>query len=431
MEPQRMKYYHSTTTPPQTETKTTTTTVAVAERNPRISHPTLSMLLLFLLIQVPMVDSLVNLSSTSLSSSTTTTSVDLPSGSLPTGDSSSDSDSSSTSIQEPLGFYVHIPYCRKRCRYCNFAIVPVGNTETPPTNTNTNTVTSSSSSSSSFRDVIHERYQSDLFQEIDLLRSQQKQGPSTNTCTATTTANTPSTKSTTISRPLTSIYFGGGTPSLAPISMIQEILQKIKSTFVLSDQVEVTMEMDPGTFDLRYLQAIKDLGINRISLGVQSFDDTILESLGRVHRMVDIYHAIQLLHQVYGSTINENDDDHDNHGILKYSMDLISGLPGLTEAKWIETLQIATSKEFASVSHLSIYDLQVEEGTVFGRWYGKDTTTTAATPSSLPTRPSLPNEESVARMYKFTAGYLRAKGFEHYEGMSFLRDGEHPVPLSI
>ncbi len=251
----------------------------------------------------------------------------------------------------PAGFYIHIPYCRRRCRYCNFSIVPVG----------------LSNEQTSFG-VIHEQYQADIFAELDLLLRQENGS-------------------------LSSIYFGGGTPSLAPVTMIQGILDRILTQFTLESDAEITMEMDPGTFTILQLQELKDLGINRISLGVQSFEDSILEAMGRVHRQSDIMEAVHFIHQVYGENAN-------------FSIDLISGVPGLTQAKWVETLQIATSLK---PSHLSIYDLQVEEGTVFGTWYSKG--------SLDKTIPALPNEESVAFMYKFCAGYLRRKGFEHYEGM--------------
>ena len=228
---------------------------------------------------------------------------------------------------------------------------------------------------------------------------------------------------------------------MAPVSMIEGILQRIRQAFPNMDDepVEITMEMDPGTFDVLQLQALKDLGMNRISLGVQSFDDTILEQLGRVHRKKDIDAAVQMIHQVFGSSSSSNRGGDDKNSRINFSMDLISGVPGLTEAKWVDTLQQATTGLFASASHLSIYDLQVEEGTVFGRWYSKDggtidaTTTTTTTTTTTPTRSgtsrhplamSLPSEDSVARMYKFTAGYLRSKGFEHYEGKYDTHSGE-------
>ena len=273
------------------------------------------------------------------------------------------------------GFYVHIPYCRRRCRYCSFAIVPVGLS------------TDAEVKQSSFG-TIHQQYQSDIFAELDMLIRQQRHGKPIK---------------------LSSIYFGGGTPSLAPVAMIEGILDRIlKSPFELEEDAEITMEMDPGTFSLEQLRSLKNLGINRISLGVQSFDDSILEAMGRVHRRSDIMKAIEIIHQVFAQ-------DKAN-----FSIDLISGVPGLTPAKWIATLETATS---LCPSHLSIYDLQVEEGTVFSTWYKNqrdDQASNTAVGSTISRTfakiPTLPNEEAVAFMYKFGAGYLKRKGYEHYEG---------------
>ena len=267
-----------------------------------------------LLLVVFQARSIESLTASSVSSSTVAA---VPSSSTTpfTQISSGASDSHSPPPSGPVGFYVHIPYCRRRCRYCNFAIVPVGyNTHRQPQpeengdNDGSSSLSSSSlpslsssssSSTSSFLDVIHEQYQADLFQEMDHLLLQPQ---------ATTTTTPPL---------LTSIYFGGGTPSLAPVSMIEGVLQRIRQAFPTLDDdddddddqhVEITMEMDPGTFDIVQLQALKDLGINRISLGVQSFDDTILEQLGRVHRKKDIEDAVQMIHQVYGGSSSSSSD---------------------------------------------------------------------------------------------------------------------------
>jgi oxygen-independent coproporphyrinogen-3 oxidase len=130
--------------------------------------------------------------------------------------------------------------------------------------------------------------------------------------------------------PLSSIYFGGGTPSLAPLETIQSILchvlRNIDSPFYLGPEAEVTIEMDPGTFDEEYLLELKKMGFNRVSLGVQSFDDVILENIGRVHRKRDIYDAVRTIGNVF-SAENSN-----------YSIDLISGLPGLNLEAWEETI---------------------------------------------------------------------------------------------
>jgi oxygen-independent coproporphyrinogen-3 oxidase len=156
--------------------------------------------------------------------------------------------------------------------------------------------------------------------------------------------------------PVRSVYFGGGTPSLAPIETLRRVLQAITATsgespFVLADNAEISIEMDPGTFSKAKLQAVKDMGFNRISLGVQSFDDDMLESLGRVHRRQDVFDAVAMLKEVFG-------------GDLNYSVDLISGLPGLSLAKWIETLQTAVHLD-PRPQHLSLYDLQIESVRIY------------------------------------------------------------------
>jgi len=240
--------------------------------------------------------------------------------------------------------------------------------------------------------------------------------------------------------PVRSIYFGGGTPSLAPLSTLRAIIDAIQLIFHVPSikandnkdsrakakevniGVEMTIEMDPGTFSLSKLQKIHDMGFNRISLGVQSFDDRILESLGRVHRRRDIIESVEMIDTVFGRNCDEN-------RYPNYSIDLISGLPGMDMAKWIETLQLATSPNFLKVlpNHLSVYDLQVEEGTVFGTWYAEEGENENSEHNNFqsPIKTSaaipLPSQEDCAFMYKFASGYLRSKGFDHYEISSYAR----------
>ena len=218
---------------------------------------------------------------------------------------------SQPSSNSKTGLYIHIPYCRRRCRYCDFAIVPIGPQENHEMN-------------DGFQ-IMNDNYTKAIFREIDSIKSSSR-------------------------IVLRSVYFGGGTPSLAPVSTLQAIMERIKQgPFQLQDDCEITIEMDPGTFTAEKLQAVKNLGFNRISLGIQSFNDSILESLGRVHRFKDISESISILDQVYGDSIN-------------YSIDLISGLPGLSLAEWAETLSQATLLS-PKPSHLSVYDLQIESGT--------------------------------------------------------------------
>ena len=219
----------------------------------------------------------------------------------------------STEIDPPpathqVGLYIHIPYCRRRCRYCNFSIIPIGSRPKDD-----------SQASQAFLEM-DRNYTDALLQEL---------------------TNTPIPHETT----LVSVYLGGGTPSLAPVESIQRILEAVRR-FRLAPDAEITMEMDPGTFSLAQAQALRELGVNRISLGVQSFHDGMLESLGRVHRYKDIVSALSILETVFGDDLN-------------YSIDLISGLPGLSLAGWAETLEMATNLK-PRPTHMSLYDLQVE-----------------------------------------------------------------------
>jgi oxygen-independent coproporphyrinogen-3 oxidase len=207
------------------------------------------------------------------------------------------------------GVYVHIPFCRRRCRYCDFAIVPVG-----------------SEDRTGFAHL-NDQYTTALLHEIT-------HHPSAN-----------------LNHTITSIYFGGGTPSLAPISTLRAIFEKLYEQFHVAPDCEITIEMDPGTFDFAKATALRDMGFNRISLGVQSFNDTILESLGRIHRKIDVMNALQILQKVWGDDLN-------------YSMDLISGLPGLSVAEWVNTLENVIHLQ-PRPNHLSLYDLQVEPVSAF------------------------------------------------------------------
>jgi oxygen-independent coproporphyrinogen-3 oxidase len=290
-----------------------------------------------------------------------------------------------------VGLYVHIPYCRRRCRYCDFAIVPIG----------------PSASTETFDDELQEDKATQGFRKMD---ATYRDAIVKEISLITKTAGNSMI-------PLRSIYFGGGTPSLAPIETLDAILSAVRDggPFALESNAEISIEMDPGTFSLSKLKSIKKMGFNRVSLGVQSFHDPVLESIGRCHRREDILESISLLHQVYGDNVN-------------YSIDLISGLPGVSLAKWVETLEMATS---LSPSHLSIYDLQVESGTVFGKWYdGQDDVDDSQSAArgrirdSVPVTVSpLPSMDECAFCYKYASRYLRAKGYEHYEISSYAYKG--------
>ena len=156
---------------------------------------------------------------------------------------------------------------------------------------------------------------------------------------------------------------------------------------------EITLEMDPGTFDMKKLTQLSEAGITRLSLGVQSFDSKILANAGRAHTVDDVTRALEL---VLSSDFRDN-----------FSIDLISSLPGLSIELWQETLEKASA---SGCSHVSVYDLQVEDKTAFGRWYS---------PGVFP----LPSDEISANMFCRATEVLKASGFEHYEVSNYARQG--------
>ncbi|MBD2231086.1 radical SAM family heme chaperone HemW [Phormidium tenue] len=252
-------------------------------------------------------------------------------------------------IANPASAYVHIPFCRRRCFYCDFPISVLGNHQRGETS---GTV---------------EGYVALLCDEIAV----------------TPKLNEP---------PLQTVFFGGGTPSLLSIPQLAQILTQLDQHFGIDPAAEISMEMDPGTFDLEHLQGYLAAGITRISLGVQALDDTTLESCGRYHRVVDVYRAVDWLHQV---------------AMPNWSLDLISGLPHQTLTDWETSLSKAVA---LYPHHLSIYDLTVEPQTVFAKRYQ---------PGDGP----LPTDEQTAAMYRLAQAFLTAQGYEHYEVSNYAQPG--------
>jgi putative oxygen-independent coproporphyrinogen III oxidase len=307
----------------------------------------------------------------------------------------------------PLGVYIHIPYCQRRCRYCDFAILPIGSINQQSKQT---TIPMDGFLSMDLR------YRQAIVDEIRW--TFQNQSPN---------------------RPISSIYLGGGTPSLAPLDTIRTILQEIRRHTVAVHDIEITMEMDPGTIDEQKLRDLAALGINRISLGVQSLKDSVLEYIGRVHRLVDIENAMDCIQKVYGCyNVTSTHDKATNHtgSPPNLSIDLISGLPGISLADWADILE-TTVHQFKP-DHISIYDLQIEKNTVFGKWYSQDDEDVTTIPyntlgkdgslsnGSYRNTPnfSLPSPEDCAYMYRYASGYLRKEGYEHYEISSYARPGK-------
>lgn len=248
----------------------------------------------------------------------------------------------------PSSAYIHIPFCRRRCYYCDFPVSPVGNKATGDTS------------------GMIEQYVEVLCQEIK-----------------TTPEPTGSLKT---------VFLGGGTPSLLSVEQLGRILGTINRHLGITAEAEISMEMDPGTFSLEQLKGYQAAGVNRISLGVQAFQDELLSVCGRSHNVKDIFAAVEFLRQVE---------------VPDLSLDLISGLPHQTLQQWQESLEAAIN---LAPTHISCYDLIIEPVTAFGRQYA---------PGAKP----LPTDDTTAQMYRMAQQILTQAGYEHYEISNYALPG--------
>lgn len=239
-----------------------------------------------------------------------------------------------------VGVYVHLPFCRVHCAYCAFAV--------------------------STRRSLESSYLSALGQEIRL-RAESGMKAST-------------------------IYFGGGTPSLISIEPVAELVATLSSALPPEEGAEVTLEANPEDIDEERLVAWSELGINRLSLGVQSFHDSELGPLGRAHGRDGALRALRLLR---GSGFRRN-------------IDLIIGLPNQTRASFLESLEIALSED---PEHLSIYMLDLEEMSALQRRVRQGLM-------------ELPDEDAMAEVWRETDERCRAAGLEHYELSNWARPGD-------
>ena len=187
---------------------------------------------------------------------------------------------------------------------------------------------------------------------------------------------------------INTIYFGGGTPSLLPIKDIEILLQTIRDKYSVSRDVEVTIEVNPGTIDLNFLRQLKKMGINRLSIGVQSFNDDKLRFLGRIHT-ADL--AVKTI------------DHAGKAGFDNISIDLIYGVPFETEIKWLEDLKQAV---VIAPSHLSCYMLTIEPGTPLAEKLKKGLV------SPL-------DSIAMSGLFKKTSRFLGQFKYEHYEISNF------------
>ena len=246
-------------------------------------------------------------------------------------------------MQPPRSAYLHIPFCHRRCFYCDFAVVPLGDRADG----------AHSPSIAAYLELLHREIQGS------------PAGP-----------------------PLSTVYLGGGTPSLLTPDQIGALLAALAGRFGLAPGAEITLEMDPASFDQERLDEVLARGVTRVSLGGQSFDDAVLQRLGRRHRRADLEEAGAWLAEAQGQ------------GRLRsWSLDLIQGLPEQTLEHWAGQLDQALA---LCAPHLSIYDLSVEPGTVFA-WRQRR--------GELP----LPGPDLGADLMEWTWSRLRSAGYGHYE----------------
>ncbi|HHY46895.1 MAG TPA: radical SAM family heme chaperone HemW [Firmicutes bacterium] len=191
---------------------------------------------------------------------------------------------------------------------------------------------------------------------------------------------------------IATVYVGGGTPTILPLRDLVHLLDRIWAIFQVEDGAEFTVEANPGTVDRPKLKAMLDAGVNRLSLGAQAFQDSLLEGLGRIHTAREIVEAFCLARDA---------------GFRNINLDIIYALPGQTMASWEETLEAVTRLD---PEHVSAYGLMLEEGT---RLWER---VTGGVVEAC-------DEDTEVRMYYAAKDILEESGYEHYELSNFSKPG--------
>lgn len=238
--------------------------------------------------------------------------------------------------------YIHIPFCEKKCNYCDFLSFP------------------------KCSDDLKRRYVEAMKKEVVLKK-----------------------KNTT---PLKSIFFGGGTPTCLSGGLFLQLIEAIKEHFILAEDVEISTEANPGTVDYEKLSILKNAGVNRISFGVQTFDEKLLKRIGRIHSPKCVYDTFSLARKVGFSNIN---------------LDLMYGLPGQNLEQWEETLQKTID---LNPEHISLYQLKIEKNTPLGKELKSG-------------KIEIFDDEIALEMYKLARKILSEKGYEQYEISNFAKKG--------
>mgnify|MGYP001222744710 FL=1 len=251
-----------------------------------------------------------------------------------------------------MELYIHVPFCIKKCAYCDFLSAPAGEEE-------------------------RQRYVETMIKEIQGYRKKYQEY-----C-------------------VTTIFVGGGTPSVLSGEQIKEVFNALRASFVIDTQAEITIEVNPGTVTEEKVEAWMQAGVNRISIGLQSVNDEELQMLGRMHTYKDFLNTYHLLR---------------DKGFNNLNIDLISAIPGQTLESWKKTLSTVAELE---PEHISAYSLIVEEGTPFYTIYGE-----GGADGNLESMVQLlPDEETERFIYEETEMILQKYGYDRYEISNYAKPG--------
>lgn len=245
-----------------------------------------------------------------------------------------------------LELYIHIPFCIRKCAYCDF-LSGTGNEEEI------------------------ENYVEALINEIE------------------------AHKALFLNDKVATVFFGGGTPSILSGGQMGRIFEALRGTFDIAETAEITVEANPGTVTYENLIAYRNVGINRISFGLQSADNEELKRLGRIHTFEEFLESYKMARSC---------------GFQNINVDLISAIPRQTAEQFEQSLKKIIQLQ---PEHISVYSLIIEEGTPFAKWYGE----------GAPLEKDLPGEEEERLMYQRTKKFLENEGYHRYEISNYAKDG--------
>jgi oxygen-independent coproporphyrinogen III oxidase len=252
--------------------------------------------------------------------------------------------------------YIHVPFCVRKCIYCDFFSLP-------------------------YDEPAVRRYVDALCRELSLKKN--------------------------LADILKTIYIGGGTPTLLPAECFGQIFRCFDENYSFSSRIEITVEANPGTVDKAKIDTLLSLGSNRLSLGVQSFNDNELMTLGRIHSSDEAVRSIESIIRA---------------GLKNFSIDLMYGIPGQSMESWMESLTKATE---LSPSHISAYELTLEENTPLFKLIksGNPPFLTKGGKEGFLNKMNMLDEDLILEMYNHAIDYLAGRGYEHYEISNFARPG--------